>query len=338
MSLWRRCLVLMLFALAAPLSHAGVTCLGGLSGPFYIPAPPVTTIPPDYPTGSWIGGYTSYVGNTNGLSCTAAVSSPLAQQTAVNIPGGQSMQIDGVSYTVYPTGVSGLGVVLFATAYLDNTAYPEIALSGYNTYIVGAKKSFGLTYTKSQGVMVRARYVKTGPIAAGAWTLSSAQVLDSMPVTDWSSYDTLFYFAQTPVNVVVPGCTTGNVSIPMGKYVTTSFTGIGSRSSTVSFSVPLVCQSGINVVSYSINPTSGMIGSASNGVLQLLGPGAATGIGVRMANASDIPVTFNASTIFPGYTGAGTFSLPFTASYIQTAATVTAGPANASAVVTFQYQ
>lgn len=339
-SFLKSAIIFLALALMAPFARAGVTCLGGLSGPFYVPPPPVTTIPPDMPVGSWVGGYTIYVGNTNGLSCTAAFSSPLSMQAAAQIPGGQTMVVGGASYTVYPTGVPGLGVVLFFTAYLNNTAYPELAMSGFQNYIVGGTRSFGLTYTKSEGAKIRARYVKTGPIAGGTYSLSSAQIMDVMPVTDNSMYHTQIYFTTSASLIVnVPTCTTSNQTVSMGSRAANAFTGIGSLAPTVSFSVPLNCQAGINSITYSISAASGIIGSATNGVLQLSSGSSATGVGIRLADASGNAIAFGNSYGFASYTGAaGNFTVPLTASYIQTNAQVIAGTVNAAAIITFLYQ
>jgi major type 1 subunit fimbrin (pilin) len=331
----------MLFA--AQLAHAGVTCLGGLSGPYYLPVPSAATLPPDLPVGSWVGGYTASVGSTNGLSCTAAFASPLQIQAQSMISGGSTISVQGTSYTVYPTGVSGLGVVLLFTGYLGNTTTygpGEVAMTGTG-YISGGSHSYGLTYTQSEGAMVRARYVKTGPIAAGSFTLSAAQIMDIRPVTDGNNYHTQVFFAATPIVVTVPTCTTADVIVPMGKNNSvTGFKGVGSRLANKSFVIPLICQAGINSISYSLSPNNGSIGQTNNGVAQLTTTSSATGVGIRIADPSTgSPMAFVSYNTYSGYTGAaGSYAIPLSASYVQTASSVTPGTANAGVVFTLNYQ
>jgi major type 1 subunit fimbrin (pilin) len=328
---------------AAQLTHAGVTCLGGLSGPLYLPVTPAATIPPDLPVGSWVGSYTASVGNTNGLSCTAAFGSPLQIQAESMISGGSTISVQGTSYTVYPTGVSGLGVVLLFTGYLGGTTSygpGDVALTG-NGYISGGSHSYGLTYTQSEGAMIRARYVKTGPIAAGSFTLSAAQIIDIMPVTDWSNYHTQVFFAATPIIVIVPTCTTADVTVPMGRNNSvTGFHGQGSRLANKSFAIPLTCQAGINSITYSLSPNNGAFGPTTNGVAQLTTTSSATGVGIRIANPStDSAIAFTTNNTYSGYTGvAGNYTIALSASYVQTGSSVTPGTANAGVVFTLTYQ
>lgn len=325
------------------LAHAGVTCVGGLSGPFRLPVPSAAAIPPDLPVGSWVGGYTASVGNTNGLSCTAAFGSPLQIQAESMISGGSTISVQGASYTVYPTGVSGLGVVLLFTGYLGGTTSygpGEVALTG-NGYISGGSHSYGLTYIQSEGAMIRARYVKTGPIAAGSFTLSAAQIMDIRPVTDGNNYHTQVFFAATPIVVTVPTCTTADVTVPMGNNNSvTGFKGVGSRLANKSFVIPLTCQAGINSISYSLSPNNGSIGQTNNGVAQLTTTSSANGVGIRIADPStDNPIAFISYNTYTGYAGAaGNYTIPLSASYVQTGSSVTPGTANAGVVFTLNYQ
>jgi len=333
----------MLFA--GQLAHAGVTCVSGysLGGPFYIPVPASATIPPDLPVGSLIGGYTASVGNSTAATCTAAFSSPLVMSAESTISGGVVMAIGSTSYTMYPTGVSGLGVVLRFTGYLDGTSSygSEVSLTGTNTYITAASNSFGSVYSKTVGGMVRALFVKTGPIAAGSYTLSSARVMDYKVTTDSDNYHSQVYFAATPFVVTAPTCTAADVTVPMGNNNSvTGFKGAGSRLGNQSFAIALTCQAGINSITYSLNPNNGAFGATTNGIAQLTPASGAAGVGIRIATpGTDIPIAFTASNAYLGYTGAaGSYSIPLSASYVQTGSSVTPGTANAGVVFTLTYQ
>jgi len=332
----------MLFA--GQLAHAGVTCVSGysLGGPFTIPAPTGMAIPPDLPVGSVIGGYTAPVGNQAAASCTAAFSSPLVMSAESMISGGVVMPVQGTAQTVYPTGVSGLGVVLWFTGYLNgvSTYGSETAMAG-NSYIQAASHSFGSIYTQTVGGTVRVQFVKTGPIAAGSYTLSSAKIMDYKVTTDSDNYHSQVYFAGTPIIVTAPTCTSADVKVPMGyNNSVTGFKGVGSRLANHSFAIPLTCQAGINSITYSLSPNNGAFGPTTNGVAQLTAASTATGVGIRIANPStDTPIAFTANNTYSGYAGAaGSYTIPLSASYVQTGSSVTAGTANAGVVFTLTYQ
>jgi len=330
--------------LAGQLAHAGVTCVSGytLGGPFYIPAPTGMTVPPDLPVGSVIGGYTAPVGNMAAATCTAAFSSPLVMSAESSISGGVVMSVQGTSYTVYPTGVSGLGVVLLFTGYLNgvSTYGPEVAMTG-NGYITAASYSFGSVYSRTVGGMIRAQFVKTGPIAAGSYTLSAAKIMDYKVTADADNYHSQVYFAATPIIVTAPTCTTVDVVVPMGNNNSvTGFKGLGSRLANKSFTIPLVCQAGINSITYSLSPNNGAFGPTTNGVAQLTTTSGATGVGIRIANpGTDAPIAFATNNTFSGYVGvAGSYTIPLSASYVQTGSNVKPGTANAGVVFTLTYQ
>ncbi|MFZ0870727.1 MAG: fimbrial protein [Rhodanobacter sp.] len=333
----------MLFA--GQLAHAGVTCVSGysLGGPFYIPVPASATIPPDLPVGSLIGGYTASVGNSTAATCTAAFSSPLVMSAESTISGGVVMAIGSTSYTMYPTGVSGLGVVLRFTGYLDGTTSygSEVSLTGTNIYVTAASNSFGSVYSKTVGGMVRALFVKTGPIAAGSYTLSSARIMDYKVTTDSDNYHSQLYFAATPFVVTAPTCTAADVTVPMGNNNSvTGFKGAGSRLGNQSFAIALTCQAGSNSITYSLSPNNGALGPTTNGVARLTTTSSATGVGIRIANpGTDTPVTFATNNTYSGYSGtAGSYTIPLSASYVQTGSSVTPGSANAGVVFTLTYQ
>jgi len=332
----------MLFA--GQLAHAGVTCVSGytLGGPFYIPVPSAAAVPPDLPVGSLIGGLTAPMGTMVAATCTAAFSSPLVMSAKSLISGGVVMSVKGAAYTVYPTGVGGLGVVLWFTGYLNgvSTYGPEVAMTG-NGYIVAVSQSFGSLYSGTVGGTIRAQFVKTGPIAAGSYTLSAAKIMDYKVTTDSDNYHSQVYFAATPITVTAPTCTTADVTVPMGsRNSVTGFKGVGSRLATKSFVIPLTCQAGINTITYSLSPNNGAFGPTTQGVAQLTPTSSATGVGIRIANSStDNPIAFAANNIYSGYAGAaGSYAIPLSASYVQTGSSVTAGTANAGVVFTLTYQ
>ena len=72
----------------------------------------------------------------------------------------------------------------------------------------------------------------------------------------------------------------------------------------------------------------------------MFGAPAATGVGVQVAtsNGTPVPLATNRASGLTLRTTEGSYSIPLRARYLQTANTVTPGPANASATFTIIYQ
>jgi major type 1 subunit fimbrin (pilin) len=138
------------------------------------------------------------------------------------------------------------------------------------------------------------------------------------------------------------GTTTGNVD--MGKVQKTAFKGVGSTvdsgaASTTGFTIEMNdCPSTVSSVTFKFD---GQNVNGDDKILALTsGTGVATGVGIQLYDkARNVIQLAKASEPYTiTNTGAGaTNSLPFYAKYIQTVATVTAGPANAVATFTVNY-
>ncbi|OHW38048.1 MULTISPECIES: fimbrial protein [Pseudomonas] len=177
------------------------------------------------------------------------------------------------------------------------------------------------------------------------------------------------------IQIVSRTCSTPDVSVPMGSHLTAKFTGINSTTGWTDFAIALnncpafsgiyttsgpnwVSQSGTspsgtttssgtrvnNSLQYRIDPARVAI-NATNGVLALDPSGtgkapAATGVGVQVAtsNGTPVPLATNRASGLTLRTTEGSYSIPLRARYLQTANTVTPGPANASATFTIIYQ
>ncbi|KWF75732.1 hypothetical protein WL93_28420 [Burkholderia diffusa] len=87
-----------------------------------------------------------------------------------------------------------------------------------------------------------------------------------------------------------------------------------------------------------INPAQGIVGLSP----AMSGPATATGVGLQVATASNVPVSFNtvmSSGITPTATSGASYSIPLRARYIQTGSSApTPGPANTSIMFTINYQ
>ncbi|WP_230954215.1 fimbrial protein [Burkholderia stagnalis] len=147
----------------------------------------------------------------------------------------------------------------------------------------------------------------------------------------------------------VPTCRVTNpaITVPLGSMPASTFTGVGSVSPSKPFNIALQCSGGetgtvTNV--YTTLTDHNNPGNVSD-TLSLATDATATGIGIQVLNGStvikygpDSSATGNTNQWKAGEAGNGTFTIPLTARYIQTASKVTPGTADGLATFTMSYQ
>ncbi|MBB5606392.1 MULTISPECIES: fimbrial protein [unclassified Janthinobacterium] len=176
------------------------------------------------------------------------------------------------------------------------------------------------------------------------------------------------------IQIVSRTCSTPDVAVPMGTHLPKEFAASNSSSAWVDFSISLnncpafhgaVTKTPVSWVSQSGNSPSGTAGSVSvdnnslqfridptrtavnagNGVLSIEPsaagrPPAASGIGLQIATQAATPVPL-ATKRSSGLTLSAfdrSYAIPLRARYLKTGASVTPGPANASATFTISYE
>jgi major type 1 subunit fimbrin (pilin) len=161
-----------------------------------------------------------------------------------------------------------------------------------------------------------------------------AALLAGLLITGSALADTGTIRFQGTINGPTCSLSTSNITIPIGSVKKSTFTGVGSASS-YSPNVALI-SSGCNASLVSMTFT----GTAAPGNANLFAvTGGATGVGIQLTktgggqnaipNSTTAPVTFT-----PAASGAG---YSFAARYMQTAATITTGAANATITVLITY-
>lgn len=176
------------------------------------------------------------------------------------------------------------------------------------------------------------------------------------------------------IQIVSRTCSTPDVSVLMGTHKTQAFTGVGTGTGWTDFSIRLnncpafhgtVSKTPVAWVSQSGNSPNGAAGSVSrdsnslkyridpvrtanspgNGVLVLDPSGnpfrpAASGIGVQVATmtGTSVPLATLQSSGLILSASESSYIIPLRARYLQTGASVTTGPANASATFTISYE
>ncbi|AHG20962.1 ferrous iron transporter B [Chania multitudinisentens RB-25] len=128
-----------------------------------------------------------------------------------------------------------------------------------------------------------------------------------------------------------------NVSSPlnvsMGKIAKTAFSGKGSTAAATKFTLQLNnCPATLTGATVKFDGTTV---AGDNSVLALTS-GGATGVGIQLSDSSSVLALNTASASYP-LQSTGTNNLDFVARYVATAATVTAGAANAVASFTINY-
>ena len=131
-------------------------------------------------------------------------------------------------------------------------------------------------------------------------------------------------------------CTAANVTVNLGTHQATAFKGIGSTTAATSFNIQLTnCPTGMNAITYQIDPTTAVNGSELS-VVTLNPSSTATGVGVQLLNGSGAPLPLGSSASL-GNAG-GSYTIPLQARFYQTDASVKGGTANAAMTFTITYQ
>ncbi|PRE89622.1 pilus assembly protein [Burkholderia gladioli] len=199
-------------------------------------------------------------------------------------------------------------------------------------FLVGAKVSFAL--------------VKTGPITPGIYSggmVAEAAYLGDENISYWPSAYTEIArrsISLTPTIINVLACKTPNVTVNLGSYNQSNFTGVGTSSRRVAFNVNLNdCPTGMNSIQYQFIPVNAVL-DATNGVLALSSDSTAAGVGLQLKDSSGKALKYNTQYTLASYSSSvgGSYTIPLTANYYQTSESVTPGSANAVLIFTMLYQ
>lgn len=144
-------------------------------------------------------------------------------------------------------------------------------------------------------------------------------------------------FVFSPVIVNSIGCSlqTTDVSVDLGDHWISEFRGVGSTVGTQPVDLSLSCESDARI---NIQVDADAEGDPQAGTIKLAaGQDSAAGIGVQLLNEQDVPIPLNHLFFYQTADSDGIFPLKWKARYIQTAARMKAGRANATATVTLKY-
>ncbi|CAI1072265.1 fimbrial protein [Serratia quinivorans] len=271
--------------------------------------------------------------------CGTFLIAPLqyARITGNQSASGITYTSDGVTYPVFPTGVTGIGFAIGVKDTTD-TIYTPLSTTQTQTYPTARTGSSG---GLSLGANARIIFVATGKLTASTYTTAAKTVGTYAGYTNTSTV-----YASNPIvlpavtfNVNVTSCTVNNATIPvsLGNVQKSDFTGIGSTAAETAYNITLNCSTG-TPVKLTLEGTADS--SKATGVLALTSAGTsgvASGLGVQLLR-NNTPVTLGSLISIGTTTSAGAYSIPLTARYYQTGSTVTAGSANSTATFTLTYK
>lgn len=263
---------------------------------------------------------------------------------------------------IYQSGVAGIGIVVVHNS--DVVPYDWNWMNCSSTSPCTA--TLGPS-TTSYTVL----FIKTGPVSAGVVNGSNIPSVARDLISDNTIGLVRLNFSGS-INIVSRTCATPDVAVPMGSHQLSEFSGRNTFTPWKDFSIALNNCPAFNGYYQSSGPTwtsdggSGAVGnldSRKSNVLRVRidptlaainptqgiltvnpsAPGdspAATGVGVQVADSHGTPLplaTLRASGITPRADEGASYSIPLKARYIQTADSITAGPANATATFTIDY-
>ncbi|WP_379934553.1 fimbrial protein [Enterobacter sichuanensis] len=142
--------------------------------------------------------------------------------------------------------------------------------------------------------------------------------------------------------VIDSACTVVNglsnpLTVSLGKFAKSAFTGSGSTTSTTRFSIQLKnCPDTVTSASVTFGGTPD--GNNKDILAVTSGTGTASGVGVQLLDKTQTPLSlYTSSAAYTLTSGTTTNDLEFGARYIQTGGTVSAGVANAASTFTIVY-
>ncbi|PHP94046.1 oxidoreductase [Pantoea agglomerans] len=257
------------------------------------------------------------------------------------ISSGMTVTVDGQNYTIFETGIPGIGYIVGLKDF-NGSEYIPLQSGITQSYPAPGTNN---TTTKL-GWSAKVTFIKTGTtLKSGLYTTPTihAAIL--------TAYNNEIKTAQviinpTTITVAASGCTvnTQSANVDLGTLDIRTLTTVGSTSPSGTFNVTLTCDQNIAVNAVMTDQTTP---SNSSSVVTLNGDSTAYGVGVQffyngigplsMGPDSTAADTLNQFFIQKTSSANQVLSLPFQAQYIRTGDLVP-GTANALASITFSYQ
>jgi P pilus assembly protein, pilin FimA len=256
------------------------------------------------------------------------------------ISTGMTVTLDGVNYTLFETGVQGVGYII---GLKDFNGSAWIPLQSGMTQSYPADGTNG--YASDLGWSAKVTFIKTGmPLKSGVYQIPA---INAAILTAYNNEvkTAKVIINPTSITVTASGCTVGTKSanVELGNIDIHTLPAVGSTSPSGSFNVGLTCDANVAVHAVMTDQTTP---SNTSSVVTLTGDSTASGVGVQFFYNGTGPLMMGPDSSAAGTanqffiqstSSAQTLSLPFQANYIRTGELVP-GTANALASITFSYQ
>ena len=256
------------------------------------------------------------------------------------ISSGMTVIVDGMNYTIFETGVPGVGYIIGLKDF-NGTQY--IPLQSGITQSYPADGTNG--YAQDLGWSAKVTFIKTGTaLKSGVYQIPT---IDAAVLTAYNNEvkTAKVIINPTTITVTASGCTVGtkSASVDLGTLDIRTLPTVGSTSPSGTFTVGLTCDANVAVNAVMTEQTTP---SNTSSVVTLTGDSTASGVGVQFFYNGTGPLMMGPDSSAAGTTNqffiqsttaAQTLSLPFQAQYIRTGELVP-GSANALASITFSYQ
>ncbi|WP_418305590.1 fimbrial protein [Pantoea vagans] len=257
------------------------------------------------------------------------------------ITSGSTVTVDGVNYTIFETGIPGVGYIL---------GLKDFNGSEYTPLQTGITQSYPATgtngYASNLGWSAKVTFVKTGTALKSGTYTTPAITAAILTAYNNETKTAQVIINPTTITVVASGCTvnTKSANVDLGTLDIRTLSTVGSTSPSGAFNVTLTCDQNIAVNAVMTDQTTP---SNTSSVVTLTGDSTASGVGVQffyngmgplsMGPDSSADGTLNQFFIQTTSSANQVLSLPFQAQYIRTGELVP-GTANALASITFSYQ
>ncbi|WP_145583411.1 fimbrial protein [Yersinia thracica] len=256
------------------------------------------------------------------------------------ISTGMSVNVDGVNYAVFETGVTGVGFIIGLKDF-NSSAY--IPLQDGVTQTYPAPGTSGTS--PDLGWSAKVTFIKTGhTLSSGVYLTSS---IDAAVLTAYNNEVKTARVIINPVSITVQasGCTvnTKAANVDLGVIDVRTLPSVGSTSAFGHFDIALSCDENIAVNAVMTDQAKP---ANTSSVVSLTSNSTAAGVGVEFFYDGNGPLMLGPDSsasgtlnqFFVQSTGqAQTLTLPFQARYIRTG-DLQPGTANALASITFSYQ
>ncbi|MBN3797612.1 fimbrial protein [Burkholderia sp. Ac-20392] len=350
LAFWLLTLAMLLLGLGSRAALAQSASCSGTAQTIPISMSPSVTVPRDAADGTMLTTWVSSPTTTNYYSCTVSGSAStgmLFEPLSMTKSGMTVKGPTGVIYTVWNTNVPGVGIAIGIRSYVNGCQWQAWLDLGTPSTLFPSPWTGWVCNTNgsvTNGGQAQMALVKTGPITAGIVTggvLFEGGSAQSTTGTYTVATASRKSFSLSSTVISVASCTTPNVTVNMGSHMQSEFTGIGSTTKqAVAVNVAVnACPIGLNSILYEFDPINAVL-DATNGVLALSSDSTATGIGLQLKDGSGNALKYGTKYTLTSYSSAtgGSYTIPLTARYYQTAASVTAGSANAVLTFTMTYQ